>query len=393
MRHPELSKVRKRVRKPKKKQSHGMSNINIIPMSMGMMILRQFNQDLNSSDENERDDGSERGDTMDSHDVDDEDVDDGDVDDGDDDEVSAFKNEDSNEMEADDERVFASENMEKTDDKYGDLDKKSETVESERMDEIYSQNGAKKVGIKCTGNDSVVDSLDKIDEGSKESVSDYGSDDEVLDEVATANSRASLTDEIDRELNQALESRMNEMRRMISEEISASRSHDPQKSPSPIVPPDMSLSDSDEDDESKKFNVEEFIRQGARETAPPRKTRYSSNTSVDTSTTSGIGSYNESYNDEHLYTDICNTDSQKTSPGWTNLETEVNGKQNCDKTTIKDGKNMTESQSGDEEQEFEEEEIIMKGKLSEYLRQDVECLPLPSALKNYLLFYRNVESM
>lgn len=211
------------------------------------------------------------------------------------------------------------------------------------------------------------------DSDNEEEHSDYASDEEgnnleAIDEVAEANASDIRENE-----QKASGSRLNDI---LDSVINSCAVNGNGNSIEQITPPDANWSDSDDDD-GKSYNIEEFLRFGARVKAPevPRKHRYSSNTSVDTSTTSGIGSYNE----EHLDAEMGPSDSERTSPGWNPFEIE--------RSVMRKPVQPMDIEEDDEEDEPEDDSP--KITLSICMKEDIDCLPLPSALKAYLRYYRN----
>ena len=362
-RHPGLTKVKKRKRKPKKKSPRGaLSNLNIVPLSMGMMILQQ--QFDRSDSEDDSLDGSH-------------------------DEEGGVNNEDES-----DKRSMG--DME-TGDSDADLDKSvtedgqegqfsSDEGETDHCDNV-AKNGTKN-GHNDLESVFNVEDIARKEDGTKkdesrrerERYSDYSSDeegfedsqektDDLIDTVATANSSTSVRGPSVSQLNDA-----------VANAIDSSLYHANGNGPS-IVPPDLEWSDTDSDDHlnPKSYNIEEFLKAGARE-SKPAKQRYSSTTSVDTSTTSGIGSFVE----EHLDAELGRSDSEKTSPGWTNMDQDNCG--GCSRSFK--SHNMDIEEKAEEEDVEEEESDTDKVTLSKVLKEDIDSLPLPTALKAYLKYYR-----
>lgn len=359
--HPHLTKVRKRPKKPKKKASKGLSNLNIVPLSMGMMILHQFDRDNSLTDSDEEND----------HDVQDNEQSDGENKAVDDEE------EDSNDGI---EGKFSTDEAESD----GDVKKNDKVIaklkngEKDHINNVGVQD-LKQKAVKA-GNGLVSNGLGgskKESDKKEDSESDYGSDEdgkigEAIDKVADVNTKA---EEAQRTTDQAL-SRIDEI-------IANVMANSQRPNPDPfehLSPPDAHWSDTDEESEEKKYNIEEFLKYDGskRKTLePPRKARYSSNTSVDTSSTSGIGSFVE----DHLDEEMGQCDSEKTSPGWNAMELEPS----CSRNKPQEME-VEEIDSADEK--LSEEEDGPKITLSQYMRESIDSLPLPTSMKSYLKYYR-----
>ncbi|XP_067677709.1 protein-L-isoaspartate O-methyltransferase domain-containing protein 1-like [Haliotis asinina] len=119
----------------------------------------------------------------------------------------------------------------------------------------------------------------------------------------------------------------------------------------------------DEDDEGvdivEMLQLNDVAKSGL---SPPRKIRCSSNTSADTSETSGIGSLG----DDPLEADTSHENSEKASPA---SSFEGSGNHAMDCTEQEDGRPR-----------------VVVGTI---LRERIGQLPLPIALKTYLMYYRN----
>lgn len=217
---------------------------------------------------------------------------------------------------------------------------------------------------------------DDDDVDDKEQLSDYASDEnddigDAIDQVAEANESKGRENGHRNRTN-------NRLSDMLADVIASCSPGSNGHGHDSITPPDANWSESDDcDDDSKKCNVEEFLKCGVRASNSdvPRKHRYSSNTSVDTSTTSGIGSYNE----EHLDAEMAPSDSEKTSPGWSHGEYEHT-------VSKRSGQPMDIEENDEEEEDLDDD--IPKITLSMCMKEDIESLPLPSALKSYLRYYR-----
>lgn len=245
----------------------------------------------------------------------------------------------------------------------------SKTQNHEEVQEFEGPSGLLKVQEKGKSVDGDED---------KDELSDYASGDEAMlsennDQVAKANRTKS------RENGQkmSVSTRLND----ILEDVIASCRHD--QDVENITPPDANWStseDEDCDDDNKKYNIEEFLKSSVNEKSVERsrKQRYSSNTSVDTSTTSGIGSFNE----EHLDAEMGPLDSNKPSPCWSQLDSDLRaGKKSVHPMDIEEGE--------EEECLDEFDNDLPKISLSIHMKEDIDTLPLPSALKAYLRYYRD----
>lgn len=348
--HPELSKVRKRPKKPKKKPHKGLSNLNIVPLSMGMMILHQFDRDNSLSDSDEEADRRI-----------------GEVD-------GSADEKEENEMDGVEDSNDGIEGKFSTDEEEEDRGSKKATNEGEKESRNNVKEDVEKEenGLDPKGVDEVEKPVDK----KSDEESDYGSDEEGkidkdIDTVAEVNHRADSA-------QQRVEQVASRIDEIIANAMASCSQSTHANDTRNLSPPDAHWSDTDDDDDGKKYNIEEFIKFGARGKSlePPRKSRYSSSTSVDTSTTSGIGSFVE----EHLDEEMGQCDSEKTSPGWSHLEPEASGA--CKPQTM----DVEETESGDERSSEGNE--VTKVTLSVYMKEAIEVLPLPSAMKSYLKYYR-----
>lgn len=341
--HPELTKVRKRPKKPKKKAPKGLSNLNIVPLSMGMMILHQFDRDNSLTDSDEEQDRR--------------------IEEVENDEGDQNDNEMNDDDSKDEDRYSTAEDEELCEDG----DKVSQGfVKSDVIEKTNGKNG-----------NSIESATDKPND-KNDSESDYGSDEErkineVIDSVAEVNASADVN-----------ERRAQQATSLIDEMIANVLASSPDGNKDQLQnlkPPDAHWSDTDDDaDDNKKYNIEEFIKYGAqgKTLEPPRKSRYSSSTSVDTSTTSGIGSFVE----EHLEEEMGQCDSEKTSPGWSHLEPEPG----C--SDSKPQQMDVEESESDDDKVSDGEEDIPKLTLSVCMKEAIDSLPLPSSMKSYLKYYR-----
>lgn len=359
--HPELSKVRKRPRKPKKTAAKGHSNLNIVPLSMGMMILHQFDRDnsLTDSDDEERDraiEANENSEDEDEHLMDDLEGNSGEIE-------AKFSSDE-------DDEVNDAEIMEQV------MNKNENATEGkDAVNEVLKTES----GVKTNGNCIVAD---KPIEKKSDSESDYGSDEEpesndAIDTVADVNSTVEQVEQGARQTASRVDK--------IIANVMASCSPRPETDHhlESLRPPEARWSDTDDDaDEDKKYNIEEFINYGTKDKnlAPPRKSRYSSNTSVDTSTTSGIGSFVEEHLDEEMGR---HCDSEKISHGWNQIEPESGCSES--KPQIMD---IEENESNDDDKVSDEEEDVPKITLSQCMKEAIDSLPLPSSMKAYLNYYR-----
>lgn len=352
--HPELSKVRKRPKKPKRKPNKGLSNLNIVPLSMGMMILHQFDRDNSLTDSDEEADRR-----LEEHESSgDAEEKEGNVMDGVEDSNDGIEGKFS----TDEEEIEEEEN-------------KKESVEDNKANKNHVKEEVVKEenGVKTSG----IDVAEKPEDKKSDEESDYGSDEErkaseAIDTVAEVNSASDGA----QVRAQQVASRIDEI---IANAMASCRPGTHADHPQSLSPPEAHWSDTDDDtDDGRKYNIEEFIKYGAKgkNLEPPRKSRYSSSTSVDTSTTSGIGSFVE----EHLDEEMGQCDSEKTSPGWSHLEHEVAGSEKLQTMDVE------ETESGDEKS-FDENGVP-KITLSVYMKEAIELLPLPSAMKSYLKYYR-----
>ena len=221
---------------------------------------------------------------------------------------------------------------------------------------------------------------DKDDHNKKEdSESDYESGEE-LPESHNTDEHQSRRDNAVLDIERILALNVQRVRERITSELGALGSHDDNE----INPPDApSFDTDDDDDDDMQVDFLESLKRRARSSCPPRKLRYSSNTSVDTSTTSGIGSYT----DDHLDAEMAShmDDSQKTSPGAISMDGPELGKSRSKRQQM----DCSDSEDGEGEESDEKEESFPKETLGKFLCESVESLPLPTALRSYLMYYRN----
>ena len=257
-------------------------------------------------------------------------------------------------------------------------------------DDGVKTNNIKTVGVKKaeTNKDSELEDIamagvndcDKDENiGSKkdDSESDYGSGDELPEDVDDTN-RGSQNPGLDIERILALN--IQRVRERISSELGAIEPQDAGEDHE-INPPDAPSFDTDDDDDMQ-MDFLDSLKHRARASCPPRKLRYSSNTSVDTSTTSGIGSYTEDHLDAEM---ASHNDSEKTSPGTVSMDGPDPSKFGSRQHQM----DCSDSEEGEDESDEKEGEILPKETLGKLLRESVELLPLPTALRSYVMYYRN----
>ncbi|KAL4236916.1 Protein-L-isoaspartate O-methyltransferase domain-containing protein 1 [Mactra antiquata] len=365
--HPDIGKVRKRPKKPKKK-SRGTfgSNMNIVPLSMGMMILHQLDRE-DSLSESENEDDRDVREIDDNDNMDDENGINEDSNDGIDGKFSTDDDEnDTKACDVDNDSV-----IDKSDANVNSNSKCSSDISKSEVASGSQQVSKEKVSIE--------------DDGKEDVVSDYGSDeddkcDNAIESVAEVNAVLSRAERRTRET--AIDEIIANVMGPYSTRSGADGIDD-------INPPEAPIwSDTDDEEEDKrKYNVEEFIRSEVKEQSlePPRKARYSSNTSVDTSTTSGIGSFV----DDHLDEEMGRSDSAKTSPGWSHSEPEPSSSKSGIQTMDIDDNDVIEGTNNKKDDcQEEEEDDFSKLTLSQCMKEAIESLPLPSAMKMYLKYYR-----
>lgn len=418
--HPGLSKVRKCVKK-KRRRTNRLSNLNIVPLSMGMMILRHFDneQDEDESDESETE-GRERGapdgasvpdrarvETNEEMENDEQDKNLQMVKDQAKDDNLAVSMEKGDGVEAQTNgKKRRSEDIDSTEAATGKLRGKYENGLNRRRQrnqdeasmavdndgESSKTNIIKTVGdIKpetskpselediAMAGESNCDKDKNIGSKSDDSESDYGSGDD-LPEADDRTDRGSERANTGLDIERILALNIQKVRERITTELGALGPHDTDEDPE-INPPDAPSFDTDDDDDMQ-VDFLESLKHRARSSCPPRKLRYSSNTSVDTSTTSGIGSYT----DDHLDAEMAShMDSQKTSPGAVSMD----GPELSKLRSRQQQMDYSDSEEGEEESDDKEGDSIPKESLGKLLRESVESLPLPTALRSYVMYYRN----
>ncbi|KAH3775649.1 protein-L-isoaspartate O-methyltransferase domain-containing protein 2-like [Dreissena polymorpha] len=376
-RHPDLTKVHKRRKKQKpEKRSHGaMSNMSIMPFSMGMMILHQLDRDSDSDNSmQEHYLLEEEGDESPDHSRD-LDRDSG----GEPVEIES-------DVEEEEARDIAQDATFSTDDE-GDVrdknaacnnDDKHWGQEHKTVDDIASGEVNETNGKQMLDN-GPKDAKDDGSEKDDEKHSDYASDEEhdnvdndVIQEVKEANRVASKNNE----QNGHTDAKMFRINDFISNVVSSSNNCMPGPSED-VTPPDADWSDNSDEGEDRQYNVEEFIKQGARSTAP--KQRYSSTTSVDTSTTSGIGSFVE----EHFDLEMGGRSfGEKTSCLFSPVEEPHSSRQ-------RRRGNMDIEEDLEEDGQEEDVSEPIRASLTDFMREDIDTLPLPLAMKSFLKYYRH----
>ncbi|XP_050402614.2 protein-L-isoaspartate O-methyltransferase domain-containing protein 1 [Patella vulgata] len=315
--YPELTKVNKQ-KKKKIKSSSRKRRINIVPMNMGMMILRQYDDSEESDD-----DGFSRQlrNLRQSH--------------------PRVVEEDSGEH---------SDHADEIDNNISDL----EMTKSENSKEVHiaNQNESKS---KEDAIDNVKD-VDEMGESSSNIKWQYPSvriDRSEPDSTEFGEKAQKFND------NHCCHSPANqssECAQSTSNGKIAENGHSKCKNV-------KSVSTDESDDDNIDFDILEMLnrnRSVMRSLSPPRKIRYSSNTSADTSETSGFGSLG----DEPSEVDSCHS-SDKPSPS---------------------------SSVGDEGMDCTEEEIPPpqppKDNICTYMKGRINELPIPATLKSYLVYYR-----
>lgn len=413
--HPGLNKVRKRVKK-KPKRTNRLSNLNIVPLSMGMMILRQFDNEReedgsNESENEERESGAsspDREKEETSEDMENEEHDENQR-------TSKDQTKDENFAESSEKReAEAKPNGKKcrSDDaivieagvenphgksenglrvnKQKNQDEASMAVDSDgnslKTNKFKKVEYIKQENSKTSELDDIAmaeeyncDKDKNIGSKSNDSESDYESGEEfpeVDDKTDTGPGRNSAGLDIER----ILALNIQRVRERITSELGALGSQGTGDDHE-ISPPDAPSFDTDDEDDMQ-MDFLESLKHHARSSCPPRKLRYSSNTSVDTSTTSGIGSYT----DDHLDAEMAShMDSQKTSPG----EISMDGPEPSKHRIRQQQMDFSDSEEGEAESDEKEVESLPKETLGQLLKESVQSLPLPTALRSYLMYYRN----
>ena len=380
-------------RKPKK--TNRLSNLNIVPLSMGMMILRHFDNDPDddNSDESETEVRARRrhyrGSEEDQEDMENEDK----MPDLTKEQQDSAEKEDLSEpeptgandlSEVTETEEIAVENELKIEKQANqdeakmavDTDAKAEKVED--VTEIVES--GKSLDIAMAGETSC-DKDNNVRSKSEDSESDYGSADELPD-VDDKTDTASAGPNAGFDIERILAMNIQRVRDRIHSELGALAPPDTNEE-AEVNPPDAPSFDSDDEDDDMQMDFLEGLKRRANNSCPPRKLRYSSNTSVDTSTTSGIGSYTE----DHLEAEMAShIDSQKTTPGTVSMDGPDTGKL-CSKQQLMDYSDNEEAE--DEDSDEKEEDSLPKESLGKLLYEKVELLPLPTALRSYVMYYRN----
>jgi hypothetical protein len=321
---------------------------------MGMMILHQFDRENSLTDSDE--DQDRRVEEIENNEEENNDDEMNDVEDSKDGSEGKFSTDEDEEVDKDKGACVKADNVGK------------KFVKTDVVVKANGKNGR-----------SVESVSEKPNDNKSDSESDYGSDEEgkvneAINSVAEVNTSAE-------DAGKSTEQTTSMIDEMIANVLA--RSPDGNKNHTQnLKPPDAHWSDTDDDAEDDKiYNIEEFIKYGAqgKTLEPPRKSRYSSSTSVDTSTTSGIGSFVE----EHLEEEMGQCDSEKTSPGWSHLDPEPGCSEN------KTQKMDVEESESEEEKVSDEEEDVPKLSLSVCMKEAIDSLPLPSSMKSYIKYYRD----
>ncbi|KAL3869480.1 hypothetical protein ACJMK2_042157 [Sinanodonta woodiana] len=339
--HPSLFEGIKRVKKPKKQVQK--PRINIAPMNMGVMMLRQF-EDMEESDIED--------DWQNSTDLQDQDRQGGKKDLEDDDDIAeeALHKNGKNEnykikvgAEDDDEQGTDTESdYESGDEEMQDLDvqmqskqkphigdRENEIVKTEKNETKDATITRSMVNISPLKCDSELDAMFE-----KEARSQYERNDHSDLE---AHNSGTVMDIL------------------------------PDRMSPPNILDDDEEEDIDADDQLMTF-AEIFQQARAYYRAQTMsKARCVSSTSADTSETSGIGSYSE---------DNLEIGSGKASPSGSSADNIAVQPVDCNETSPQ--------KEGQEQKEAPPKEAV-----GMYMKQKVDLMPLPSALKSYLLYYRN----
>lgn len=385
--HPELGRrVIKKRKKPQKKPQSGLSHLNIVPLSMGMMILRQFDPDNQNFSNDDADDESN---DIDRH------TDEDSPDERGQENVENCVAEDEEETKMDNNKENNAKCLgndverdvfEVLDDKK-DLDDATEKCSGEenKKNKTENKNDEKNsdANVSCSSGVRVQHGTKQSQAGmasyGDSSESDYGSDYE----------------ESARHFDRRISTKIDEVKKMIFAELDQYSGELRQRGQQEKEqPPDIEFSNSDDDDELCEMSIacEQKSRSSRKDNSweLPRKLRYSSNTSVDTSATSGIGSFSEDHLDHELG---GRTDSQKTSPGWGVLDAEPS--KDCDMKgepmeteSCEDGDEEQKNKEEENEEDENEEESEPRITMSQLMKEDVDLLPLPPALRAYIAYYR-----
>lgn len=369
--HPHLCTIRKRPKRPKKKVPHGdFSKYNILPFGQGMMILHNMDHHDHIQSDTDSDGNRVAEDEEGARGSGDFETDN-----------SSLKKQEDCTSENDDDNVEKIDEIE--------LDK-AENVEakcsSDGEDEASSSEKA--LLIEQHGNktesehglnefvekESIFEDLEKLDKSNKSGnvESDYETDEDGGYENMASSSANEATfayskvSENERKANRSVD-RLETMMSSISDR--------PLTLTEEMTAPESLWSDTDEEDDDINCNFAELLSYEPRKKAlsSKRKIRYSSNTSVDTSSTSGIGSYNE-----EQFEKLGQSDCDKTSPESNYFGANENL-----------GKKRTASHHDDDSDNVSDEELS-KVTLSQCLTENIHSLPLPATLKSYLMYYRDV---
>ncbi|KAJ8306604.1 hypothetical protein KUTeg_017149 [Tegillarca granosa] len=317
--HPSLKAIRKRKPKKQKPKVDLKRRLNIVPMSMGMMILGQFDDSGESDGGDPELEGSPR---------------------------SRRSSHDRNIQQREDEGIITD-----------DIDEEdSDDEESARLGEVNSLLRSHRRSDPLSRLEEHQNSREESVESSIQKKSDHHTPENSDDNFPKIDD------------NMEVKNTNNDKKKM--EEVSSD---------------DMS------ENEDMDTDLADIIF-GGKTVSPPRKLRYSSSTSVDTSDTSGIGSLSEasvigSLPDDHMIEqDITKCISDKTSSAGSSSEEGMNGDQPMEEEEQDEKDRKTEEEEVEEEEE--EEDTKPKESVKIYMKEKITMLPLPEALKSYLAYYR-----
>lgn len=333
--HPDLNHRPKRQKKPKKKRRR-QQQLNVVPMSMGMMILGQFEESDTSDIED-----SKQFDSDQSHSEDDEVPD-------------TLEKSDSDE----DEDEYDGYN-----DAVGELpvpDSMSD-AEKDSQEHAHACNDVELLEV-----DTEVKSENAVNMNVQKPATDGGNIQSTASSTPTPNSTEGKT--AIKRVGKAISTKLGEISSKLKSDVKQNTTHENRHHQKMKKMRNHSSDDSSED-LNFDFDFPEMFHHNAASSfvlGKSSKLRCSSNTSNDTSETSGFGSLS----DDHLDAEMGKYAPEKLSPGGASLEEETtNQLMDCSEQEVADK--------------------VMKPNIRMYMRTKIETLPLPQALKCFLMYYRN----
>ncbi|XP_061175493.1 protein-L-isoaspartate O-methyltransferase domain-containing protein 1-like [Saccostrea echinata] len=366
--HPDLKTIKKRKpKKPKKRYYRRRpKKMDVLPMSMGMMILNGF--DESDESELEKDDNGEVSDNSDEMEEDsaidgvsDEDC--GSVDQASAKGKSLKVKKNGRRAKTDSEEEHTEPRRRRMDTRHDFSDRS--LILASRLLEVMNQ--AQELARSSSSNNQGSSSASALEEMREEepSKSEQRDSDLYEDEDEIFNSEQDMESDMQDKTGSQIPPE-NENQRNVQETNDTK-----QNFPMPNEDDDNRISVISSDSELENDDVLASINSNL--AARERKQRCISLTSVDTTATSGIGSLSEaSALEENMESEMTESLSEKLSPSSSSQESGRVGP-------------VVDSESEPESSVLPQSEDLLK----KYMIEKIDTLPLPEALKLYLMYYRN----